>query len=104
MSFEFHCKHVWCTDVIKVVAVGGRTTQMFINFRDNSNLDMMGFPPIGTIVDDGMKIAAAINTEYGEGAPSGRGPSQGMVQARGNAYLKADFPNLDYIKAVTLVK
>jgi peptidyl-prolyl cis-trans isomerase A (cyclophilin A) len=79
-----------------------RTTQMFINFGNNANLDGMGFPPIGKIINDGMSVAKKINTEYGEGAPSGRGPAQGMVQGRGNAYLKADFPNLDYIKTVTI--
>jgi peptidyl-prolyl cis-trans isomerase A (cyclophilin A) len=44
-----------------------------------------------------------INAEYGEGAPRGRGPDQGRIQTQGNAYLKKDFPNLDYIKSVTLV-
>lgn len=81
-----------------------RTTQMFINFRDNTNLDGMGFPPVGKIAGDGMNVAKTINTEYGEGAPSGRGPSQGAIQMQGNAYLKKDFPNLDYIKGAKIVK
>ena len=80
-----------------------RTTQMFINFRNNGNLDGMGFPPIGKIIDNGMDVASKINTEYGEGAPGGRGPAQGMVQMQGNAYLKKDFPNLDYIKSVKIL-
>ena len=44
-----------------------------------------------------------INSEYGEGAPSGNGPDQGRIQMEGNVYLKKDFPDLDYIKSATIV-
>lgn len=79
-----------------------RTTQLFINFGDNRNLDGMGFSPFGKVVE-GMDVVDKINGEYGEGAPRGRGPDQGRVQGEGNAYLKKDFPNLDYIKSATIV-
>jgi peptidyl-prolyl cis-trans isomerase A (cyclophilin A) len=78
-----------------------RTTQVFINFRDNSNLDAMGFAPIGQVVT-GMDVVDKINTMYGEGAPRGKGPDQGRIQAEGNAYLIKSFPKLDYIKAATV--
>lgn len=81
---------------------GTRTTQLFINFADNSNLDGMGFSPFGKVIQ-GMDVVDKINSEYGEGAPGGRGPEQGRVQMEGNAYLKKDFPNLDYIKSATIV-
>jgi len=79
-----------------------RTTQLFINFGDNSRLDGMGFPPFGKVIE-GMEVVDKINGEYGEGAPGGMGPNQGRVQMEGNAYLKKDFPNLDYIKSATIV-
>jgi peptidyl-prolyl cis-trans isomerase A (cyclophilin A) len=79
-----------------------RTTQLFINFGNNVNLDKMGFSPFGTITE-GMDVVDKINGEYGEGAPQGRGPDQGRVQNEGNAYLKKDFPNLDYIKSATIL-
>lgn len=79
-----------------------RTTQLFINFGDNSRLDGMGFSPFGKVVE-GMDVVDKINGEYGDGAPYGRGPDQGRVQQEGNAYLKKDFPNLDYIKSATIV-
>ena len=79
-----------------------RTTQLFINFGDNRNLDSMGFSPFGKVIE-GMDVVDKINGEYGEGAPGGRGPHQGRVQGEGNAYLKKDFPNLDYIKSATIV-
>ncbi len=79
-----------------------RTTQLFINFGDNSRLDGMGFPSFGKVTE-GMDVVDKINGEYGEGAPNGRGPRQDRIQMEGNAYLKKDFPNLDYIKSAAIV-
>jgi peptidyl-prolyl cis-trans isomerase A (cyclophilin A) len=73
-----------------------RTTQFFINYGDNARLDGMGFSPFGKVTE-GMSIVESIYSGYGEGAPSGMGPDQGRVQMQGNAYLKKDFPKLDYI-------
>jgi peptidyl-prolyl cis-trans isomerase A (cyclophilin A) len=77
-----------------------RSVQFFLNFKDNAMLDQMGFTPFGEVVE-GKDVVDKINTEYGEGAPRGMGPDQMRVQAEGNAYLKKDFPNLDYIKSMT---
>ena len=73
-----------------------RTTQVFINFKDNTFLDSQGFTPFGK-VSKGMDIVDAINNEYGEK------PDQGQIQMQGNAYLQKAFPNLDYIKTATIV-
>ena len=80
-----------------------RTTQAFINFGDNSQLDGMGFAPFGQVVS-GMNVVDAINAEYGEGAPRGRGPDQSRLQTEGNAYLSRDFARMDYIKKATIEK
>jgi len=85
-------------------AMGGpntRTTQLFINYADNARLDSMGFPPFARVIQ-GMENIDLLYSEYGEGAPSGAGPSQRMVQLEGNAYLRASFPKLDYIKTATI--
>jgi len=79
-----------------------RTTQLFINFGNNANLDNMGFSPFGKVTE-GMDVVDKNNGEYGEGAPQGRGPAQGRIQSEGNAYLKKDFPNLDYIKSAAVL-
>ena len=88
-------------------ATGGpntRTTQIFINFNDrNMMLDDQGFTPFGKVVE-GMEVAEKLYSGYGDGPPSGKGPDQGRVQAEGNAYLTASFPELDYIKTATIVK
>jgi peptidyl-prolyl cis-trans isomerase A (cyclophilin A) len=78
-----------------------RTTQVFINFRANTNLDSMGFAPFGEVVS-GIEVVDKIYTGYGEGAPRGSGPAQGRVVAEGNAYLIKSFPKMDYIKTATI--
>ena len=80
-----------------------RTTQVFINFADNGNLDSMGFAPFGQVVT-GMNVVDSLNAEYGEGAPRGRGPDQGRLQREGNAYLNKEFPRMDFVKKATIEK
>jgi peptidyl-prolyl cis-trans isomerase A (cyclophilin A) len=78
-----------------------RTTQVFINFGDNARLDGMGFASFGQ-VSTGMNVVDQLYADYGEGAPSGRGPNQGRMQSEGNAYLTKDFPNLDFVRKATI--
>jgi len=78
-----------------------RTTQVFINFGDNSMLDGQGFAPFGKVVT-GMNVVDALYAGYGEGAPRGAGPDQGRLQMEGNAYLAKSFPRMDYVKKATI--
>lgn len=80
-----------------------RTSQLFINFGDNSALDRQGFSPFGQVTS-GMNVVDALYSGYGEGAPRGRGPDQGRVQMEGNAYLAKEFPRLDFVKKATITK
>lgn len=72
-----------------------RTSQVFINLGENGNLDGMRFAPFGEVTK-GMEVVDQINAEYGEQ------PSQGYIVEQGNAYLEENFPNLDYIKTLTI--
>ncbi|HUJ39791.1 MAG TPA: peptidylprolyl isomerase [Candidatus Acidoferrales bacterium] len=78
-----------------------RTTQVFINFGNNNFLDSQGFAPFGRVVE-GMEVVDKLYGEYGEGAPSGRGPDQGRIQAGGKAYLEKNFPKLDSIESAVI--
>jgi hypothetical protein len=49
-----------------------------------------------------MDVVDKLYSGYGEGAPSGKGPNQGQIQAQGNAYLTKDFPQMDYVKTATI--
>ncbi len=80
-----------------------RSTQLFINYRDNSMLDEKGFAPIGKVVK-GMDVVDELYAGYGEGAPRGDGPNQRKLQQQGNQYLKKNFPKLDYLKDAKIVE
>jgi peptidyl-prolyl cis-trans isomerase A (cyclophilin A) len=77
-----------------------RVNQFFVNLVDNTRLDAMGFAPLGRVRD--MAAIDALYTGYGEGAPQGRGPSQARIQLEGNAYLRAEFPELDYLRTARI--
>ena len=82
--------------------VDTRTTQLFVNFVDNSRLDAMGFAPIGSVVE-GMEVVDRIYSGYGELADrGGNGPLVQNIASSGNEYLEKDFPELDYIVSATL--
>ena len=87
----------------KTGAPNSRSTQIFINYRDNSALDPQGFSPFGKVIE-GMEVVDEFYAGYGEGAPSGNGPSQMRIQNEGNAYLEEEFPKLDYIKTATIIE
>jgi cyclophilin family peptidyl-prolyl cis-trans isomerase len=72
-----------------------RTTQVFVNMRSNQNLDDQSFAPFAKITS-GMEVLEKIHAGHGER------PEQEKIKKGGNAYLKANFPNLDYIRKATI--
>jgi peptidyl-prolyl cis-trans isomerase A (cyclophilin A) len=72
-----------------------RTTQLFVNFADNSRLNRQGFAPFGKVTL-GMEVVDKIFSGYGEK------PDQDRIEKEGNAYLTKNFPKLDYIKKATI--
>ncbi len=75
-----------------------RTTQIFINYADNSYLDPDGFAPFGRVIE-GMDVVESLYSGYG-GAPSDEQPT---IQQQGNEFLNKEFPKLDYITRTTLL-
>ena len=83
----------------------GRTTQVFINLRDNSEThDKEPFVIFGEVVE-GMDVADAWYSAYEERAGGGiRAGKQDPVFEGGNVYLREKFPLLDYIKSARVVR
>ena len=81
----------------------GRTTQVFINLRDNSaSHDAEPFVPIAKVIE-GMDVADALYSGYGEESGGGiRGGKQDPLFVGGNEFLKNHFPRLDYILKATI--
>jgi peptidyl-prolyl cis-trans isomerase A (cyclophilin A) len=74
-----------------------RTTQLFINLKDNSpSLDGTGFAAFGTVTE-GMEVVQSFYSGYGEA------PDQGSITNQGKAYLDKNFPKLDLIKSTTVI-
>jgi peptidyl-prolyl cis-trans isomerase A (cyclophilin A) len=88
-----------------------RSTQLFFNTVDNTprldTLNTIGFPPIGQVIQ-GLEVLDRLNWEYGGvrgGNPApGPGPVQDSIVRQGNAYLRRNFPRLDYIERARIVR
>ena len=74
-----------------------RTSQVFINYKDNTFLDSQGFSPFGQVIE-GMDVVEKINSQYREL------PDQMRIQTQGNEYLKSSFPKLDGVKKATIIE
>jgi homoserine O-acetyltransferase len=79
-----------------------RTTQLYINLKDNTHLDAQGFAPLGRVVE-GMEIVDGLYAGYDEGAGGGmRGGKQGEIFSGGNAHLDRAFPLLTKLERATI--
>lgn len=84
------------TLVFAAAGKDSRSHQLFVNLKDNKNLDRQGFSPIGKVVE-GMGVVDSLYSGYGEA------PSYHLLATLGNSYLKRMFPKVDYIRTAHLV-
>jgi peptidyl-prolyl cis-trans isomerase A (cyclophilin A) len=76
-----------------------RTTQLFINLKDNAYLDSQGFTPFGVVDAEGMKVVNMFYDQYGSSA----GDDQEAITKGGEKYIATKWPKLDTIQSATLV-
>jgi peptidyl-prolyl cis-trans isomerase A (cyclophilin A) len=77
-----------------------RSTQIFINLKDNAGLDRQGFSPFGYVDAQGMKVVDMFYDQYGDSTPP---DYQDLIGKQGKAYLDKNWPKLDSIKTATLM-
>jgi cyclophilin family peptidyl-prolyl cis-trans isomerase len=83
---------------------GTRSTQLYVNLADNPRLDGQRFAPIGRVAS-GMDAVDRLHAGYGEQAGGGmRGGRQGKLLAGGNAWLDAEFPELDRLLRMRILE
>src|SRR6185295_5500003 len=68
-----------------------RTTQIFINTKNNDFLDSMGFAPFGEVIE-GMDVVDMLYSGYGENSNDQEGIRRG-----GKAFVDKTYPRLDRI-------
>jgi peptidyl-prolyl cis-trans isomerase A (cyclophilin A) len=77
-----------------------RTVEVFINLKDNTHLDAMGFAPFATVDDKGMNVVEMFYDQYPDPAQAGE---QANMQKGGDQYIASKFPKLDTITSATIV-
>jgi peptidyl-prolyl cis-trans isomerase A (cyclophilin A) len=77
-----------------------RTTQVFINLKDNAFLDSKGFAPLGVVDTPGMNVVEMMYDQYANTPPD----FQDLITTQGKPYLDKNWPKLDSIKTTTLLE
>lgn len=75
-----------------------RTTQVFINFKNNAFLDSQRFAAFGEVTE-GMDVVDQLYSGYGDSGA----PDQGKMTDEGRAYTEKNFTKLDVIKTAVVV-
>ncbi len=82
-----------------------RTSQIFINLKDNSRLDgleysgVKGFPVVAKVIS-GMENVEKFYDKYGDEL----GRKQDSIQTHGNKFIKNNYPEIDFIIKAYLIK
>lgn len=75
-----------------------RTTQIFINYGDNSRLDSMGFAPFGVVVS-GLDVAVNVhNPTPGDS----NGVDQGDYEKKGNSWIEEKYPGINFVNRAVI--
>lgn len=78
-------------------AANTRTTQVFISFEDDPNLGTNAWDNPFGIVTSGMDVVDRLYSGYGDlSAFGGRAPDPTRMQNQGGAFLRSEFPLMDY--------
>ena len=90
------------TIVFATAGPNTRTTQLFINLKDNAPARRHGLCGLSATVTEGMEVVDQIYSGYGEGRIRAAGPTRPHHEGR-QAYLDKNFPQLDSIKSAVII-
>jgi cyclophilin family peptidyl-prolyl cis-trans isomerase len=74
-----------------------RWAPLAIHVASNRDLDAAGYAPFGKVIQ-GMNVLDALTR-----MPVAKSPDPSKVQQGGNSYLKASFPEVEYVKSAALL-
>jgi len=74
-----------------------RWAPLVVHLKANRDLDQVGYAPIGRVVQ-GMNVVDSLKK-----AQASATPDAAKLQTGGNTYLKASFPQLDYVKSASVL-
>ena len=98
-----HRRHTRGTIAFAFTEPSTRSTQVYISMVDNSRLDAQGFAPFARVVEGMDSVVDSIYAGYGETSGGGvRRGDESRIVSGGNAYLDAEFPELDRLMRVTI--
>ena len=75
-----------------------RTTQLFINYQNNAELDGQGFSPVGIVV----KGNEYLNRVHDPTPGDSNGVDQQDYARKGNAWIRQKYPEINFIKKATI--
>jgi peptidyl-prolyl cis-trans isomerase A (cyclophilin A) len=83
----------------KTTEPNSRSTQIFINLKDNPSLDSQGFAAFGVVDGKGINVVEMMYDQYGDSA----GMDQTAMEQGGEKYIASKWPKLDTIKEATII-
>jgi peptidyl-prolyl cis-trans isomerase A (cyclophilin A) len=85
-------------------APNSRSTQLFINFGNNTFLDSQRFAPFGKVVSGMENVDQIYSRDDKNPSQKGVEVDQSLIENEGNAYLEKEYPHLDYIKTARIAQ
>ena len=76
-----------------------RTTELFINYVDNTRLDQEGFAPFGQVIEKGLEVATAIHNPTPGNTD---GVNQDDYLSKGNTWIEKKYPDINFIVNATI--
>jgi peptidyl-prolyl cis-trans isomerase A (cyclophilin A) len=79
-----------------------RWAPVVIHTKDNRDLNQVGYAPFGKVIQ-GMNVVDSLSKNAGEGAPGSKPPDMDKLVHGGNAFLRANYPQMDFLTGVSLM-